>query len=44
MITINSYRKEVVNAIKVGVDEYLVKPYVEEEFQQKIDNILKYAD
>jgi CheY-like chemotaxis protein len=44
MVTINNYRKEAIAAMKVGVNEFLVKPYGEEEFQQKIASILNSAD
>jgi CheY-like chemotaxis protein len=44
MITVNNHRSDVVAAMKIGVNGYLVKPYKEEEFQQKIQSILKYAE
>jgi two-component system, chemotaxis family, chemotaxis protein CheY len=44
MITVNNYKRDVLAAMNTGVNGYLVKPYREEEFEQKIESILKYAE
>jgi two-component system, chemotaxis family, chemotaxis protein CheY len=41
MITVNDQRNAVVAAMKAGVNEYIIKPFNQEEFRQKIVGILK---
>ncbi len=42
MITSVSFKKEVYEAIKSGVNGYLVKPFKEEELIKKIQVLMKY--
>lgn len=40
MVTAESGRNEVIEAVKLGVDEYIVKPLTVEQIQNKVFNLL----
>jgi two-component system chemotaxis response regulator CheY len=42
MVTSVNFKKEVYEAVKSGVNGYLVKPFKEQELLQKIQSIMKY--
>ena len=42
MVTSVNFKKEVYEAVKSGVNGYLVKPFKEEELLQKIKTLMKY--
>lgn len=40
MITAESFRENVVNAVKLGVSNYIVKPFSTEQLQEKIEKVM----
>lgn len=42
MVTTVNFKKEVYEAVKSGVNGYLVKPFKEDELLQKVQSLLKY--
>jgi two-component system chemotaxis response regulator CheY len=42
MVTTVNYKREVFEAVKSGVNGYLVKPFKDDELIQKIQTLLKY--
>ena len=44
MLTALSTKDDKLKALRIGIDDYLTKPFVDEELMARIDNLIQYAD